>query len=197
MTGSNFRTIKTVGGIEYIFNWDEFKKWYRLIGRKKHGAKKNLKEQLSEELNVTIDAVEQWIKRSNGPGDLGIVEKMERSFNAPAGSFLTPRTKPTKKEELEENVMREIKDCERDTARRVYTEMCDMIDGLEYLPKVLIQGITGYKDGMLYPFKDLGEDISNEEFLQNYEEINAKKPVIPNEDTGFRMNLKNASFSKY
>lgn len=131
MASSNFRPFK-VDGIDYIFNHEEFLRWYNLAARK-FGKKETLKERLAAQAHRSIDAVAGWVTGYSGPSDPDTVKTVEAFFDAPAGSFLTPLKKPAEKTELEENVMREIKDYERDTARKVYAEMCDMIDGLEYM----------------------------------------------------------------
>ncbi len=156
MKSNSFR-VWQVDGIDYIFNHEEFRWWYNLAGRKR-GEKKDLKEKLAERTSRDISTVEGWVKGSFGPSDLETVTIIENLFNVPAGSFLAPLTKPTEKNELEENTMREIKDYERDVARQLYAEMCDMVDGLEYLPEILIQGTAGLIGGGPQPFKDLGKE---------------------------------------
>lgn len=156
MASNNFRPFK-VDGIDYIFNYPEFKQRFNLKATM-YEKKEILYEQLADWACRSIDTVKGWYKGYFGPADLDTVKKVEAFFDAPADSFLTPLKKPTEKTELEENEMCEIKDYERDTARKVYTEMCDMIDGLEYFPEELTRGTAGLIGGTAQGFKYLGKE---------------------------------------
>lgn len=157
MKDNNFRAFQGENGVNYYFDYKKFKEQFDYMTRKR-GTKKTLYEQLNNLLNCEVSTIEGWRKGNSGPSDLKIVRKLENFFNMPPDSFLTLKTKSMQKNELEENTMREIKDYERDVARKLYAQMCDMVDGLEYYPEKFIQGTAGRIYSTPQGFKYLGEE---------------------------------------
>lgn len=157
MQGNNFRAFRLKDGI-YFFNSNKFREMYNGIRYKRHGEKSKLKKEISKELNCEIPTIEGWIKGNSGPSGIDLVNKLEAFFNVPSGSFLTPQTKSMQKNTLEGKTMHEIKDHERDIARKLYTEMCDMIDGLEYYSNEFIQATAGRMGNTPQGFKYLGTE---------------------------------------
>lgn len=166
----------TVDGITYVFNREAFRWQYDKVGSSKRGRKTEIKEQIAE-LGYDRNTIEGWIKKKHGPSDLKTVRYLEDILGAPVGSFLTPRTKSTQKNNMEENMMREIKDYERDAARKLYAEMCGMIDGLEYFPEEFTKAThLGTPEGFKYLGREPFPFMYRDNLIQNVRKVGFDLP---------------------
>lgn len=147
------KTLKTIDGIEHIFNTERFKQYYNGIdGQKRpHGSKGKIRDDLAQKTSYAESTVRGWIRGSNGPSFVDTVHVIEDYFDIPRNGLLMPRTQ---KDAEKGKAMRDIPEYERDAARRLYHELCDMTDGLHYSDPVLAMrlGLPTTKEG----FRHLG-----------------------------------------
>lgn len=140
MEKNGSRIFRGEDGIEYKFNHEKFREKYNML-QSSRGNKKNMLELLSKRTNRSEEAVKNWIKKTNGPSDLETVYIIEDAFNVERGTFLTPLYSDTNP--VKENKMLEIPTYERDIARNIYMEMCDMIHSAEYMDDELSALLCG------------------------------------------------------
>jgi len=131
--GKSYRSFE-IGNQKYTFNYKKFQECYELLGPTR-GKKTEFKKIIKERTNRGIETVRDWISGETGPSDLETIKVLEEIFDVPNGSFL----KPLGEDEItkEEWVRMNIPEFERNVARNLYEEMCELIKSAEYIDELL------------------------------------------------------------
>lgn len=132
MANENFKTLETIDGIEYVFNYKKFRDEIRRISRlmKQKGSVSSVEEYrevFAEKIMVSVSALKQWETGRNGVSDLERVKEIAMHLYLPDyRKLLMPKSEPVEKEN---SVMmnRVIDEKEREVARRVFERMVDYI----------------------------------------------------------------------
>lgn len=133
-----FRPIKVVEGAEYIFNASKLKQCYNdeAMHLAYRGAKTHILEELESLLGYTVSTIRGYIAGHYSPS-AEAVPKIANYFDLEEGDFLIVR--PVEGLEMGTN-MREIPAYERDAARKIYGQLCDMAEGMYYSdPELLMK----------------------------------------------------------
>lgn len=129
MSEIRFRKFGIDGDI-YTFNHIKFKNLVNSISM--HGEKGKLRRTIAERTFKSESTVKDWIKGKSGPNDLDTIYTLEKMFNKPKGYLLQ------KEKEGEKTMAKEIPEYERNAARELYGEMCELIKSAEYVDEVLL-----------------------------------------------------------
>lgn len=132
MANENFKTLETIDGIEYVFNYKKFRDELRRMSRlmKQKGSVSSVeeyREAFAEKIMVSTSALKQWESGRNGVSDLERVKEIAMHLYLPDyRKLLMPKSEPVEKEN---SVMmnRIIDEKERDVARNVFERMVDYI----------------------------------------------------------------------
>lgn len=136
MTKGNFKNLTDNDGKKYKFSDYSFRQYInRYIELLRNSGNKVTKECVYQEIantvSVTIDAVKNWLKGSNGPGDIEIVKEIAEYLEVPYKELLTL----VKEEEI--GSMSENRDLKemvfdyketKDVIRMIYQEMAEFMD---------------------------------------------------------------------
>lgn len=134
----------------YRFKYKAFWERYAKLDRKRPTqtgvveSKGLVKDRIKAETHKGKETVRDWIYGKHSPKEVQDIIIIENVMNVPHGTFYEPVE--TQKIEVKTN-MREISECERNTAREFYREMVSNIwwvkEKPEYEDPVLVQFIEG------------------------------------------------------
>ncbi len=125
------RSVITIDGIDYWFSIKAFQKYFNDAKRirQKTGDKDSLIKVVAEKVGVTESAVKGWKAGKHGANleEDDIKKLAELFYLTNYKKLLEPVEKDVKKGENVKMANRIITDNERNAARSLYGEMCDMI----------------------------------------------------------------------
>lgn len=118
-----------IGGRVFSFNFKEFQNWNK---RLKWGGQAKAIKLLTEKGIASRTAYYAWLREESAPSDIETVRRIEDLLSLPPDKLLTEIV--LEKETTEAGNMKEriIDEQERNSARKTYERLCDMIRGLEY-----------------------------------------------------------------
>ena len=88
--------------------------------------KKNIKEKLAESIHCQEGTIDGWLKKYNGPSDIEIIKKIASFFGVKTKQLL----KDVEEEDKEKMNNRTIACDKKEIVRKLYANMCEMIDSL-------------------------------------------------------------------
>ncbi len=117
-----------VNGMDYYFNHCVFKERFNDICWKAHKKKKDFVEELAERVGAgSIDTVNDWKKGRHSPQTYEVVQRIAAVFDTDPVKLLIPVE--TKGETMKVNINMDAKNA----ARRLYAELCELIDSLGWV----------------------------------------------------------------
>lgn len=137
------RSVITIDGADYWFSTKAFQKYYNQTLKRRHksGNKESLTKVIAEEVGASESTVKGWIAGKHG-ANLG-KDKIEKLANLifldDYKKLLEPIEGIITKGEEEQMANRIITESERNAARNLYGEMCDMIKMCVWEPPILLE----------------------------------------------------------
>lgn len=129
---------------EYVFNWYNFKAIYSMKAgeaQKKRIGKEKFREEFANSINVSDDAVKNWLQGRNAPDSIDTIHNMEDILKINRNGLLIKMAKEEKKEKKGGNEMKtweqeisETKDAVNDIYKLLYLYVTELCEKEGYLP---------------------------------------------------------------
>ena len=113
------------------FDSDALKNLYNYKSESEQKLKKAIIDEIAKATVKTESSVNGWLKGYNGPSDLDAVKQMAKVLGCDYLDLL--RKCKSEENKMKETYFVQVEEHERDAARKIYSMMCDIIDGIRFI----------------------------------------------------------------